>query len=316
MMQKKLEASSGSVMANCTRVCPEADPMEEKLKGFELRLKEEEKSTATIEKYMRDVKKFLDFSKDEPEISRKILLSYKEYLSEKYAATSANSMLASLNHYLCYADMPEYKLRSFKFQRELCRRQEQNLSREEYLRLLETAKKRNQEWLYLAMLTICSTGIRVSELEDITVESLHTRKACVRLKGKSRIVILPVILCRELKKYVHERGIQNGSIFVTRNGKPMDRSNILHGMKKLCLDAEVDPKKTFPHNLRHLFAVTYYEKEHNLPNLADILGHSNINTTRIYTLVSIEEQERRIEELGLLPLGKKTLHNPRDWTKK
>lgn len=171
---------------------------------------------------------------------------------------------------------------------------EKNLTREEYERLLSAAKRKGQDWLYFVMVTLCATGIRISELRYVTVESISTRRAKVYLKRKSRIVILPKDLCNMLKKYTHDRGIRSGSIFVTKNGNPIDRSNILHAMKKLCKTAEVEPEKVFPHNFRHLFAVTYYEKEHNIAQLADILVHSNINTTRIYTLISLEEQEERL----------------------
>ena len=148
--------------------------------------------------------------------------------------------------------------------------------------------------------TICSTGIRVSELSFITVEALNTRRAVVNMKGKTRTVILSVELCRELKAYCREQEIRAGAVFVTRSGNPMDRSNIWQEMKKLCEDAGVDRDKVFPHNLRHLFACTYYNMEKDITHLADILGHSNINTTRIYTLVSGEEQERQLSRLGLV----------------
>ena len=205
-----------------------------------------------------------------------------------------------LNHFFAAFGWENCKVKAFKIQRQMCRTKERDLSREEYIRLLKTAKNRGQIWLYLLMLTICSTGIRVSELPFVTVESLCIRRARVSLKGKSRIVILSVELCRELRRYAKEKGIKEGSIFITSNGRPIDRSNILHSMKKLCQEAKVDRSKVFPHNLRHLFAVTYYKKERDISHLADILGHSNINTTRIYTLVSIEEQERQIGKLGLV----------------
>ena len=269
---------------------------------FEIRLMEAEKSSATIRKYLRDVRKFLEYAGEGTVMTRELVIRYKQELSEKYELTSANSILAALNCFLGAFGWSEYKVRAFKIQRQMCRSRERCLTREEYLRLLDTARARKQEWLYLTMLTICSTGIRVSELPNITVEGICTRRAKVYLKGKGRTVILPLELCRELQRYAREKGILRGSIFITKSGKPIDRSNILHAMKKLCDSAGVDPAKAFPHNLRHLFAVTYYGKEHNITHLADILGHSNINTTRIYTLISLEEQERQIEDLGLIPL--------------
>lgn len=273
---------------------------QKRLAEFQHHLIANEKSRATVEKYLRDMRTFLAFAGEDREITKELVISYKEYLSRHYELTSANSMLAALNHFFTAFGWDSCKVKVFKIQRQLCRTKEQDLSREEYIRLLETAKKRKQIWLYLIMLTICSTGIRVGELPFITVKSLCTRRASVSLKGKNRIVILPPELCRELRQYAKKKGIQSGSIFVTRNGRPIDRSNILHAMKKLCLEAKVERSKVFPHNLRHLFAVTYYKKERDISHLADILGHSNINTTRIYTLVSIEEQEQQIENLGLV----------------
>lgn len=272
----------------------------EMLVEFERQLASAEKSKATIEKYLRDMRTFFAFIGENKEISKELVIAYKQYLSEHYKLTSANSMLAALNHFFTAFGWENCKVKAFKIQRQMCRSKEQDLSHEEYVRLLHVAKNRGQIWLYLIMLTVCATGIRISELPFITVESLCTRRARVSLKGKSRIVILSAELCRELRRYVEKEGVKAGSIFITRNGRPIDRSNILHAMKKLCQEANVAYSKVFPHNLRHLFAVTYYKKERDISHLADILGHSNINTTRIYTLVSIEEQERQIEELGLV----------------
>lgn len=270
------------------------------LAEFQGQMLRAEKSRATIGKYLRDMRTFLAFAGEDREITKELVISYKQYLAEHYELTSANSMLAALNHFFTVFGWEDCKVKAFKLQRQMCRSRERELSREEYIRLLNAAKRKNQVWLSLIMLTICSTGIRVSELPFITVQSLCTRRARVSLKGKSRVVILPPELCRELSRYAREKGIKSGSVFVTRGGKPIDRSNILHAMKKLCQDARVERSKVFPHNLRHLFAVTYYKKERNISHLADILGHSNINTTRIYTLVSIEEQERQIVNLGLV----------------
>lgn len=273
---------------------------QQRLSEFKQQLIENEKSRATVEKYLRDMRTFLAFAGENREITKELVISYKQYLAGHYELTSANSMLAALNQFFKMFGWDSCKVKAFKVQRQLCRTKERDLSREEYVRLLKTAKRRNQVWLYLIMLTICSTGIRISELPFITVNALSTRRARVSLKGKSRIVILSPELCRELRRYAKEKGIRTGSIFVTRSGKSIDRSNILHAMKKLCQEAGVERSKVFPHNLRHLFAVTYYKKERDISHLADILGHSNINTTRIYTLVSIEEQELQIEKLGLI----------------
>lgn len=267
---------------------------------LEAKMLEEEKSRATIEKYKRDVKKFIAFVGEKNYVTKDTVVSYKQWLKRKYAITSANSMLAALNYFFRVVGWQDCSVRAFKVQREAFRSSKQNLSREEYVRLLDAARRQGKSWLYYIMLTVCSTGIRISELQFITLESLNTRRARVSLKGKTRTVILPVELCRELKRYAKEKSISSGSVFVTRSGKLIDRSNILHAMKRLCTDAEVEQSKVFPHNLRHLFAVTYYQKEKDISHLADILGHSNINTTRIYTLVSCEDQEQVLSELGLV----------------
>ena len=188
-----------------------------------------------------------------------------------------------------------------KIQREAFRNRERELNKSEYFRLLETAKKQENIRLYLLMQTLCATGIRVSELPFITVEAVRSGRAVVSLKGKTRTVLIPTTLRRELSRYVRDKDLKSGSIFVTKNGRPMDRSNILHEMKALCEEAGVDRKKVFPHNLRHLFACLFYQKEKDLSRLADLLGHSNVNTTRIYTCVSGDEQERQIDQLGLVP---------------
>lgn len=275
------------------------------MERFESRLKEEEKSRATIEKYLRDAKAFAAFLGDAP-VTKDAVIRYKSRLSENYAVASANSMLAAVNSFLRFLECADCVVRTFKVQKAVFRSRELELSRNEYVRLVETAKRRGNRRLCLVMQTICATGIRISELPFVTVESLHTRRARVSLKGKTRTVILPMELCRELKRYVKSSGIQSGSVFVTRGGRPMDRSNILHAMKALCQEAGVAAGKVFPHNLRHLFAVTYYNVEKDICHLADLLGHSNINTTRIYTLISCEMQEQRLDGLGLVLIDTNT----------
>lgn len=275
------------------------------MERFESRLKEEEKSRATIEKYLRDAKAFAAFLGDAP-VTKDAVIRYKSLLSENYAVASANSMLAAVNSFLRFLECADCVVRTFKVQKAVFRSRELELSRNEYVRLVETAKRRGNRRLCLVMQTICATGIRISELPFVTVESLHTRRARVSLKGKTRTVILPMELCRELKRYVKSSGIQSGSVFVTRGGRPMDRSNILHAMKALCQEAGVAAGKVFPHNLRHLFAVTYYNVEKDICHLADLLGHSNVNTTRIYTLISCEMQEQRLDGLGLVLIDTNT----------
>lgn len=272
----------------------------EMLLKFKKNMKTEEKSQATIEKYLRDTKQFLEELGEGSEITKDRVIAYKESLEERYAVTSANSKVAAVNCFLRTAGCEGCSVKSFKVQKNVFRAKERELTKEEYIRLVKTAQRRGKRQLGMLIQTICATGIRISELPYVTVEALYTRRAVVSLKGKTRIVLLPAELCRELTAYVRAENIRSGSIFVTRNGKPLDRSNIFHSMKKLCEDAEVDRDKVFPHNLRHLFAVTYYKAEKDVCHLADILGHSSINTTRIYTIISCEEQEQQINGLGLL----------------
>ncbi|MDE6894582.1 MAG: tyrosine-type recombinase/integrase [Lachnospiraceae bacterium] len=272
----------------------------EMLLKFKKNMKTEEKSQATIEKYLRDTKQFLEELGEGSEITKDRVIAYKESLAERYAVTSANSKVAAVNCFLRTAGCEGCSVKSFKVQKNVFRTKERELTKEEYIRLVKTAQRHGKRQLGMLIQTICATGIRISELPYVTVEALYTRRAVVSLKGKTRIVLLPAELCRELTAYVRAENIRSGSIFVTRNGKPLDRSNIFHSMKKLCEDAEVDRDKVFPHNLRHLFAVTYYKAEKDVCHLADILGHSSINTTRIYTIISCEEQEQQINGLGLL----------------
>ena len=261
---------------------------------------EEERSRATIEKYRRDLNHLLRFLGEDRTISKRKMLSYKEELIKRYAVSSVNSMLAAANSFLKNRGWYECTVKSLKVQQEPFRCRERELSRKEYMRLLQATRKRKSPRLCLVMETLCSTGIRVSELAFITVEAIRKRKAIVRLKGKTRTVLLPKALCLKLKGYAAGKGIREGSVFVTGGGKPLDRSNILHEMKSICEAARVEREKVFPHNLRHLFACTYYDREKDLFRLADLLGHSSVNTTRLYTRVSGEEQERRLDDLGLV----------------
>lgn len=270
------------------------------LERFERQLRAEEKSQATVAKYIRDTKAFLRYIGDVKLITKERVIAYKQYLSINYKVSSANSMLAAVNSFLRFIGYTDCVVKSFKMQREVFRERNRELSKEEYQRLLDVARGKGKLRLFYLMQTIAATGIRVSELPFITVESLYVRRARVSLKGKSRMVILPRKLCQELLQYAKKRQIIKGSIFVTRSGRPLDRSNILHEMKALSQEAKVSKEKIFPHNLRHLFAVTYYNTAQDLCRLADLLGHSNINTTRIYTKVSCEEQEKQIDSLGLL----------------
>lgn len=266
---------------------------------FQNTLIDEEKSTATIQKYLRDLEAFVAFAGEEA-VTRDTAIRYKQHLKEHYKPSSVNSMLAAMNRFFKAVEWFDCVVKALKIQRQAFRSRERELTKEEYYRLLKTAKSQNNTRLYLLMETICSTGIRVSELQFITMQAVRSGWAAVSLKGKTRSVLIPSALCRELKSYAKKMGIKEGSIFITRSGRPLDRSNIHHFMKALCEAAGVDKSKVFPHNLRHLFACLFYQAEKDISRLADLLGHSNINTTRIYTCVSGEEQVRQIEQLGLV----------------
>lgn len=265
---------------------------------FSQYLSEEEKSTATIEKYVRDVTAFYTVIKGK-ELTKKCVLNYKEYLMRKYAPKSVNSGLSSLNSFFSFIGADNLKVKTLKIQKQLFLNNEKMLTREEYIRLLKSAKERGNKRLYLIMQTICSCGIRVSELKYITVACVKCGKAYINLKGKIRIVILPKKLCTALMQYIKKEKIKEGSVFVSKNGNPLDRSNIWKMMKSLCEEAKVEKSKVFPHNLRHLFARMYYSCEKDIVRLADILGHTSVETTRIYTMENGEIHRQQIDRLGL-----------------
>ena len=279
---------------------------EEAILLFAELLRENEKSDATVEKYTRDVGTFRKWLGEDGHTDKERTKHYKQYLRENYKLSSANSMLSALNTFFKYMEWNECRINTFKTQRTSFRNTERELSIQEYHRLLDAAitktgkSEEGGRVLALIMETLAGTGIRVSELPFITVASLATRRAAVALKGKTREVLLSAALCKKLRAYCREKGIEAGSIFVTKSGRPIDRSNILRRMKGLSAAADVLRTKIFPHNLRHLFAVTYYEKQKDIARLADILGHANINTTRIYTLVSCEAQFDALDSLSEL----------------
>lgn len=271
---------------------------EENRRAFREHLLREEKSAATVEKYLRDVRAFLVFS-GQTAITKDLVMAYKQALLEKnYAVRSINSMLASLNSLLDFLGWGDCKVKSLKIQRQTYCAEEKELTKAEYLRLLETSK--NQPQLNLIMQTICGTGIRVSELKYFTVEAVRRGEIVVSCKSKTRTILLPGKLKKLLLEYAKKNKIQSGAVFVTRNGKPVNRSNIWAQMKRLCENAGVKPSKVFPHNLRKLFARTFYGIEKDIAKLADILGHSSINTTRIYIMTTGTEHRRKIERLGLV----------------
>lgn len=262
-------------------------------------LKEQEKSAGTIELYCRNIKALKVFLNGRS-ASKTELIMWKEKLMEKYAPASVNAMLAVVNSFLDYCGWNDSKVKPLRIQKEIFSREEQELTREEYLRLIQTAERSGNKRLSLVMQTICSTGIRVSELQAVTVEAVAAGRAVVSCKGKTRIVFIPDKLRRALSAYIKKQKRTAGAVFQTKAGRPLNRSNIWRDMKKLCAEAGVEPEKVFPHNLRHLFARIYYTLEKDLSRLADILGHTSITTTRIYTMESGSVHRRQIEKMGLV----------------
>ena len=271
----------------------------ETIKSFNDYLINEEKATATVNKYIHDVGEFQIWL-GEHELCKAAVLAYKAYLCDRYAPASVNGSISSLNSFFNFMEWYDLKVKNLKIQRQIFASSDKELTKAEYGRLLQAAEQKKNKRLYLLMQTICSTGIRVSEVRHITVEAVSRGVAEIRCKGKHRQVLLPLLLCQNLKRYIKAKKIKSGAIFVTKSGNPLDRSNIWTEMKKLCEEANVSEKKVFPHNLRHLFARTYYSLQKDIVRLADILGHSSINTTRIYTMESGETHRRQIQKLGLL----------------
>lgn len=272
----------------------------EAVQSFKKYLQEEEKSSNTIEKYLRDVQAFV-VHLNGAEVTKEVVVSYKnKLLSKSYATRSINSMLASLNSLFLFLGWADLKVKSIRLQRQIYCSEEKELTKAEYMRLVNTAKQKGNERLNLILQTICGTGIRVSELQYITVEAVKCSEAVVSLKGKTRSVFIVKELQKKLLRYAAEQGIQSGSIFITRTGKPISRTNIWREMKGLCEQAGVNPQKVFPHNLRHLFARIFYGIEKDIAKLADILGHSSINTTRIYIISTGDEHRKRMEHMRLI----------------
>lgn len=271
---------------------------EEKMEGFSSWLCEQEKSPTTVKKYLRDVRDFCAFAGGK-DITKEVVMAYKKQLLEKnYAVRSINSMLASVHSFLAYMGRADCRVKFLKLQKQVYCPEEKELTKEEYRRLLRAAEK--DEQLYLVMQAICSTGIRVSELQFFTVEAATRGEICVRCKGKNRVILIPGKLRKELLVYIRKQKIRTGTIFLTKHHKPLDRKTIWAQMKSLCAEAGVTPSKVFPHNLRKLFARTFYAMEKDIAKLADILGHSSIDTTRIYIMTTGAEHRRKIERLGLV----------------
>ena len=268
------------------------------LENFQSHLIYEERSSATVEKYLRDVRAFFVFL-GERKMVKEEMVQYKKHLQEQgYSVRSVNSMLAAVHNYLDFVDMPECKVKILKVQKETYSAQEKELTMAEYKRLVKVAE--GNERMKFVIETICATGIRVSELKFFTVEAIKHGEVIVQCKNKIRKIFIPKSLKKVLIKYARKRNIDSGPVFITRGKKPLDRSYIWAQMKKLCAAAGINPPKAFPHNLRKLFARTFYGKDKDIAKLADLLGHSSIETTRIYIMSTGCEHRRQIERLGLV----------------
>lgn len=268
------------------------------IESFGVHLRREEKSGATQEKYLRDVRAFYAFAHGET-VSKELVVAYKKHCVDRgYAVRSVNSMLASINSFLEFQGWTDCKVKSIRIQQQIYCAEEKELSKAEYLRLLNASRK--EEQLNLILQTICATGIRVSELRYFTVEAVHHGEVTVSCKNKTRTILIPGKLKKALQDFARRRNITTGAIFLGKSRKPLDRSRIWRKMKQLCQSAGVAASKVFPHNLRKLFARTFYAIEKDIAKLADILGHSSINTTRIYIMSTGVEHRKRIERLGLI----------------
>lgn len=260
----------------------------------------EERSSATIKKYCRDAAAFADYA-DGDAVTKELAIAYKNKLKDdRYAVRSINSMLASINSLFAFLGWHDLKVKTIKIQQQIFCPEEKEQTKAEYIRLVKTAKAKHNERLCLILQTICGTGIRVSELQFITAEAAKRGEATVSCKGKTRSVFIVRDLQKKLLRFAAEQGIESGCIFITRSGKPVSRTNIWRDMKSLCVEADVNPNKVFPHNLRHLFARVFYGIEKDIAKLADILCHSCINTTRIYIISTGTEHRQRMENMRLI----------------
>lgn len=259
----------------------------------------EEKSPATVEKYLRDIRAFAVYMRGEV-VRKAAVIDYKKLLQKKYAVRSVNSTLASINGLFSFLGWHDLRVKTVKLQRQVFSPEEKELTRAEYMRLCRTAEQRGNKRLSLILQTICGTGIRVSELQHITVEAARCGEATVSCKGKTRSVFIVKELKQKLLRYAAEQGIRSGMIFVTRTGRAVSRTNIWREMKSLCREAGVNPEKVFPHNLRHLFAQVFYSIDKDIAKLSDVLGHSSINTTRLYIISTGIEHRRRMETMRLI----------------
>ena len=268
------------------------------IKRYEDYLKNEEKADATIRKYLHEVEQLLAYM-DKAEISKAAILQYRRYLSSQYKAGTVNGKLSAIHSYLEFMNLDMCKVKFLKVQKKAYIDEERELTEQDYRRLLDSAGRMGKSQLYYLMMVLYSTGIRISELPYVTVEAVCQGKTEIYMKGKCRLIIFPKNLIKKLKEFIRNEKIKSGCIFRTRSGRDLDRSNICHSLKLLCEEARVDPSKVFPHNFRHLFAKTFYSIEKNLAHLADILGHSSIETTRIYVAASTRQYEKVMNRMRI-----------------
>lgn len=271
----------------------------DRIQLYEKALREREKSAATIRQYCRCLVSLRDYLRGSG-VSKAVLIAWKQELSARYSAATVNVMLAAVNGFLDFCGWNDCRMKPLRIQREMFCREERELTGREYTRLVNAAGRKKNKRLCLVLQTICATGIRVSELRFITAEAVSSGRAAVCCKGKRRTVFLPKKLCCLLRSYLEKEKRTKGAVFVTKSGNHLDRSNIWREMKHLCAEARVEAEKIFPHNLRHLFARTYYSLEKDLSRLSDILGHSNVNTTRVYTVESGKVHRKQLERMSLV----------------
>lgn len=274
----------------------------EHLENYRKFLRKEERSPGTIEKYGRDLQAFCRFVDGEAVTKEQASLWKEHLLAQGYASVTINSMLSAVNGFFSFMGWHEYRVKFLRVQRRLFREPARELSRGEYAQLLAAARERRQGRLALLMEAICATGIRVSEVRYLTLEAARKGRAEIALKGKIRTILLPSRLCRKLIGYAKEQRIVKGPLFLTKNGRSLSRCQIWQEMKRLCEKAGVKATKVFPHNLRHLFATVFYRASRDIVQLADILGHSSIETTRIYLVSTGKEHVNRLNRLGLVDL--------------
>lgn len=272
---------------------------EQEIAAYENYLRDEERERATIEKYLHELHSFRIWL-DGREVTKEAVIKWKEQLQKEFAPATVNAKLSALNGFFSFMGWEKYHVKFLKIQRQIFRKQSEELTKEEYERLVFTARSQGKERLALLMETICATGIRVSELAYITVDAAREGQAEIDLKGKIRVILLPKKLCHKLLAYARENKVASGEIFLTRSGKSLSRRQIWREMKEICKKANVESSKVFPHNLRHLFATSFYKICKDIVKLADVLGHSSVETTRIYLLTAGKEHRRQLEQMRLV----------------